>query len=158
MKPKWGLYDTYWWSTKPLWCVFFQPSLRYSLGIIGVHILQYHSVTTQACSPIEETVPCMGLLNWRNRALYGSAKCSREFTLWQTIELSVIWDVATFMWRHCNGINVLTTYEKCVLLLCQTDEMLSPTYEIATDLVSYGRVSKSYVWDSNERYVIQMSW
>ena len=37
------------------------------------------------------------------------------------------------------------TYEIGILLLCHTDEMLSPTYEIATDLMSYGRVSKSYV-------------
>ena len=25
--------------------------------------------------------------------------------------------------------------------------MLSPAYEIATDLMPYGRVNKSYVWD-----------
>ena len=31
--------------------------------------------------------------------------------------------------------------------LCHTEEMLSPRYEIAIDLMSYGRVSKSYVWD-----------
>ena len=36
-------------------------------------------------------------------------------------------------------------YEIGTLLLCPTDEMLSPTYEIATDIMSYGRVIKSYV-------------
>ena len=34
-----------------------------------------------------------------------------------------------------------------VLWLCHTDEMLSSTYDITTDLMSYSRVSKSYVWD-----------
>ena len=58
-----------------------------------------HSVTTQARTPVE----------W-NRALYGSANSSREFTLWQTVELPVIWDVVTFMWRHCNEIGILSLY------------------------------------------------
>ena len=58
-----------------------------------------HSATTQACTPVE-----------RNRALYGSANSSREFTLWQTVELPVIWDVVTFMWRHCNEIGILSLY------------------------------------------------
>ena len=58
-----------------------------------------HSVTTQACTPVE-----------RNRALYGSANSSRKFTLWQTVELPVIWDVVTFMWRHCNEICILSLY------------------------------------------------
>ena len=36
-------------------------------------------------------------------------------------------------------------YEIGILLLCRRDEMLSPTYEIRTDIVSYGRDVKSYV-------------
>ena len=42
---------------------------------------------------------------------------------------------------------VSPTYEIDILLLYQTDEMLSPTYGIAIDLMAYGRVRKSYVWD-----------
>ena len=41
-----------------------------------------HSVTTQSCTSIE-----------RNCVLYGSANSSPEFTLWQTVELQVVWDV-----------------------------------------------------------------
>ena len=40
---------------------------------------------------------------------------------------------------------VSPTYEMGILLLCHTDEMLSPTYGIATDLMLYVRDSKSYV-------------
>ena len=40
---------------------------------------------------------------------------------------------------------MIPTYQKGILLLCHKDGMLSPTYEIATDLMSYGLVSKSYV-------------
>ena len=39
-------------------------------------------------------------------------------------------------------------YEIGILRLCRTDEIvirMSPTYKIATGLMSYGRVSKSYV-------------
>ena len=39
-------------------------------------------------------------------------------------------------------------YEMAKLLLCHTDEMLSPTYDIATALMSYGRVIKSSVRDN----------
>ena len=38
-----------------------------------------------------------------------------------------------------------------ILMLCHTDEMLGPTCEITTNLMSYGRVGKSYVWD---RYTV----
>ena len=58
-----------------------------------------HSVTTQACTPVE-----------KNRALYESANSSREFTLRQTVELPVIWDVVTFVWRHCNEVGILSLY------------------------------------------------
>ena len=36
-------------------------------------------------------------------------------------------------------------YEMGVLLLCHTDEMLNPKYEIVTVVMSYGGVSKSFV-------------
>ena len=70
----------------------------------------------------------------------GSASSSGNKQPWQTVELPVIPDVITFLWRHCIEIGIS-------LLLCHMDEMLSPTYEIATDIMSHGRVSKSYVWD-----------
>ena len=40
---------------------------------------------------------------------------------------------------------VSPTYEMGILLLCHSDEMISPAYGIAIELMSYGRVSKSYV-------------
>ena len=37
------------------------------------------------------------------------------------------------------------TYEIGILLLCHTDEMLNPTYGVTIELMSYGRVSTSYI-------------
>ena len=78
-------------------------------------------------------------------------------------------------WQHavCHTEELVShPYNVCVLLLWHTYEMLRPTYEKATDLMSYGdlatptyeivtdlrpygRVSKSYVWDS---YTAAMSY
>ena len=57
--------------------------------------------------------------------------------------LSRTYELATAL---CHTDEIVTpTYEIGELWLCHTDEMLSPTYEIATDLMSYGRDSNSYV-------------
>ena len=52
----------------------------------------------------------------RNRTLYGSANWSRGFKFWQRVELPVIWDEVTFMWRRCK--------EMTILLLCHTGDLL----------------------------------
>ena len=49
----------------------------------------------------------------------------------------------------------MPTYERGILLLCHTDGRFSPTNAITTDLTSYGRVSKSFVWD---RCTVAMSY
>ena len=41
---------------------------------------------------------------------------SLEFTPWKTVELPVIWDTVTFMWRHCDEMD---------MSLCHTDDLLS---------------------------------
>ena len=74
-----------------------------------------HSVTTQACTLVE----------W-NHVLLGSASSSRELTLWQTVELPVIWDVVTFTWCHSNEIGVMSLYH--------TDDLLSHPYEITFEI------------------------
>ena len=69
------------------------------------------SVTTQVCTATK-----------RNRVLYGSANWLWEFTPWETFDLPVIWDVTTFMWRHCKDIDILP--------LCHTDVLLSHPHGI----------------------------
>ena len=53
-----------------------------------------HSVTTQVCTAVE-----------RNCVICGYASSSGEFTLCQ--KSSLIWDASTFIWRHCNEIDIL---------------------------------------------------
>ena len=74
------------------------------------------------------------------------------------VAMSYGWNVTSSIWDNNSGYVIQRShlYETGILLLCHIDEILSPTYEIASDLMSYGRVSKSYVWDSNSPYVIRM--
>ena len=43
---------------------------------------------------------------------------------------------------------VSLTFGMGVLWLCHSDEMLSPTFNIATDLMWYEIISKPYIWDT----------
>ena len=62
-------------------------------------------------------------------------------------------DAKSCVWysnRPCHTEELVShPYVIDVLLLCHTDDMFSLTHEIAKDLMSYGRVNKSYIWDSN---------
>ena len=87
-------------------------------------------MTTQACTPIA-----------RNPVQYGSANWSWEFTLWQTVELPVIWYVATSMWRYCNEMDVLS--------LCRTDDLLSHPYETTLAPAYAIPISQQWLYMSN---------
>ena len=93
-------------------------------------------MTTQACTPIA-----------RNRVLYGSANWSWEFTLWQTVELPVIWEAITFMWRHYYAMDILS--------LWHTDALLSRPYDIP--LCPYEIILIPYLW-LNQIRIISLQW
>ena len=98
MKLEWSLYDKYWWSWKLLAFGVSSVIPLLSWGIINANILRPLSDHSSMHSSWKESCPV-----W-------SADSSWEFTLWQTVELPVIWDAVTFMWRHCNEICLLSLY------------------------------------------------
>ena len=56
-------------------------------------------------------------------------------------EIGALW---LCIWLCHTEESIRSTYEIGELMLRHTDEMQTPTFEIATDLMSYGRDNKSY--------------
>ena len=60
---------------------FLQASLWCSLRIINAKYC-YHTVTTQACAPIQRTVSCLGLLTHRGHSRYDKLLSCRRLETW----------------------------------------------------------------------------
>ena len=90
---------------------------------------------------------------WDNSILYVIGWVSKSYVCTCTVAMSYGWDVKSWdkSWLCHTEEFVSHPYEIDVPWLYHTNEMLSPTDEIATDLLSSGRDSKSYVCD---RYTI----
>ena len=118
---------TLWFSWKPFFiCGFFSHPSDAHRGEFNPNVLwPLSTVAKQARRPVG-----------RNHVLCVYADSSQEFTLWQTVELPVVWDMITFTWHNCNKLWTYgwfsNAYEITTIWLSHTDEFLSHPYATTT--------------------------
>ena len=118
---------TLWISWKPFFiCGFFSHPSDAPWGVFNPNVLW----------PLSTVAKQARRLVGRNHVLCVYADSSQEFTLWQTVELPVVWDMITFTWHNCNKLWTCgwfsNAYEITTIWLSHTDEFLSHPYATTT--------------------------